>query len=78
MSEMLTGFGKILLIVGGIIIILGLIFIFSQHVPFLGKLPGDITIKREGDSFYFPIVTCIIISIVLTVIINVIFRFIGK
>ena len=75
---MLTGIGKILLIVGGIIIVLGLIFIFSQHIPFLGKLPGDITIKKDGGSFYFPIVTCIIISIVLTIIINIILLFIGK
>lgn len=75
---MLTGIGKILLIVGGIIIVLGLIFLFSQHIPFLGKLPGDITIKKDGGSFYFPIVTCIIISIVLTIIINIILRFIGK
>lgn len=75
---MLTGIGKILLIVGSIIIVLGLIFLFSQHIPFLGKLPGDITIKKDGGSFYFPIVTCIIISIVLTIIINIILRFIGK
>ena len=75
---MLTGLGKILLIVGSIIIVLGLLFIFSQHIPFLGKLPGDITIKKDGGSFYFPIVTCIIVSIILTIIINIILRFIGK
>ena len=74
----LTGLGKILLIIGAIIIVIGLILVFSHHIPFLGKLPGDITIKRDGGSFYFPIVTCIIISIVLTIIINVILRFIGK
>jgi len=70
--------GKILLILGAIIIVLGLIFTFAPHIPFLGKLPGDITIKKDGDSFYFPVVTCIILSIVLTVIINVILRFINK
>ena len=73
-----SGLGKILLIIGGIIIVVGLIFLFSQHIPFLGKLPGDISIKKDGGSFYFPIVTCIIISIVLTIIINVILRFISK
>jgi hypothetical protein len=75
---MLPGFGKILLIVGGIIVIIGLIFIFSQHIPFLEKLPCDIIIKRDGSSFYFPIVTCIIISVVLTIIINIVLRFINK
>ena len=74
----MEGFGKILLILGAVIIVLGLIFTFSQHIPFLGKLPGDITIQKDNGSFYFPIVTCIIISIVLTVIINIVLRFIGK
>ena len=74
----MVGIGKILLIVGSIIVILGLILIFYQHIPFLGKLPGDIFIKKGSFSFYFPIVTFIIISILLTIIINVILHFIGK
>ena len=74
----MEGIGKILLIVGGVIIILGLILIFSHHIPFLGKLPGDIIIKREGFSFHFPIVTFILLSILLTIIINVILHFTGK
>ncbi|HEX75883.1 MAG TPA: DUF2905 domain-containing protein [Dehalococcoidia bacterium] len=74
----MEGIGKILLIVGGIIVILGLILIFSQHIPFLGKLPGDIVIKRDGFSFYFPIVTFLILSVLLTIIINVILHFLGR
>ena len=74
----MTGIGKILIIVGGVIIIVGLIFLFSPNIPFLGKLPGDITIKKEGFSFYFPVVTFLIISIVLTILINIILRFISK
>ena len=74
----MEGIGKILLIAGGVIIVLGLILIFSHHIPFLGKLPGDIVIKREGFSLYFPLVTFILISIVLTVVINVILHFTGK
>lgn len=74
----MTGIGKILLIVGAIIIVIGLILVFSSHIPFLGKLPGDIVIKKENFTFYFPIVTMIIVSVVLTIIINVILRFIGK
>ena len=72
------GIGKILLIVGGTIVILGLILVFSQHIPFLGKLPGDIIIKKDGFSFYFPIVTFLIVSILLTIIINVILHFLSK
>ena len=74
----MTGIGKILIITGGVIIIIGLIFLFSPSIPFLGKLPGDITIKKEGFSFYFPVVTFLIISIVLTILINIILRFISK
>jgi hypothetical protein len=72
------GLGKILLIVGGIIVILGLVLIFSQHIPFLGKLPGDIFIKKEGFSFYFPIVTLLVLSILVTIIVNVILHFLNK
>jgi hypothetical protein len=74
----MEGLGKILLIVGGIIILLGLLFIFHQHIPFFGKLPGDIVFKKEGFSIYFPIVTFLIISILLTIIINLIIFFINK
>ncbi|HGJ64488.1 TPA: DUF2905 domain-containing protein [bacterium] len=63
------------LIIGGIIlIILGGIVMFSGRIPWLGKLPGDIHIKKDGFSFYFPLTTCIIISIILTII----FRFIKR
>ena len=74
----MEGLGKILLIVGGIIIILGLLLIFGQHIPFFGKLPGDITIKKDDFTFYFPVVTFILLSVVLTIIINVIIWLIRK
>ena len=74
----MTAIGKILLIVGSIVIVLGLMLIFSPHIPFLGKLPGDIFIKRGGFSFYFPIVTFLLLSVLLTIIINVILHFTGR
>ena len=74
----MEGIGKILLIVGGIIVILGLLLIFSNHIPFFGKLPGDIFIKREGFSFYFPIVTLLLLSLLITIIVNVILHFMNK
>ncbi|MBL7062475.1 MAG: DUF2905 domain-containing protein [Dehalococcoidia bacterium] len=74
----MEGIGKILLIVGGIIVILGLILIFSHHIPFLGKLPGDIFVKRGGFSFYFPIVTFLVLSILITIIVNAILYFLKK
>lgn len=74
----MEGIGKILLIVGGIIVILGLILVFSQHIPFLGKLPGDIFVKRDGFSFYFPIVTFLILSLLISIIVNVILYFLHR
>jgi len=74
----MEGLGKVLLITGGIIIILGLLLVFHQYIPFFGKLPGDIVIKKEGFSVYLPIVTFLIISILLTIIVNVILFFLNK
>lgn len=74
----MEGMGKILLIIGGIIILLGLILVFGQHIPFFGKLPGDIVIKKEGFSFYFPIVTFLILSVILTIIVNIVIYFLNR
>jgi hypothetical protein len=63
--------GKLLVLLGTIVVILGLI-LWSGFAPkWLGRLPGDIRIEREHGAFYFPIVTCIIISIVLSLIFSI-------
>ena len=72
------GIGRIIIIIGIIMEVLGLILSFGERIPFLGKLPGDIVIKKDGISFYFPVVTLLLVSVVLTLIINFIWRFIGK
>jgi len=72
------GTGKILLIVGGVIIVLGLLLVFGQHIPLLGKLPGDILIKKDGFTFYFPVVTLLIVGILLTIIASVIVHFLSR
>lgn len=66
--------GKTLLLVGGMLVILGLVFLFGWKIPFLGKLPGDISIKREGLSIYLPVATCVLLSIILTILANLFFR----
>jgi hypothetical protein len=56
----------------------GLILWLSPHIPYLssmGKLPGDVNVQRGNFSFSFPLVTCLIISIVLTILLNLIARF---
>jgi len=60
--------GKFLVILGAVIIILGLLLWGGVGTGWLGRLPGDIRIERGNSAFYFPIVTCIIIGIVLSLI----------
>ena len=60
---------KILIIIGIIILALGLLSPFLKKIG-LGQLPGDIIYKSDNSTFFFPIVTCIIISVVLTIIFN--------
>ena len=63
--------GKFLVVAGTVIILLGAI-LWSGFAPtWLGRLPGDIRIEREHSVFYFPIVTCIIISIVLSLLFSI-------
>jgi hypothetical protein len=62
--------GKFLMIIGVVIVVLGFI-LWSGFAPkWLGRLPGDIRIEREHGGLYFPIVTCIIISVVLSLLIS--------
>ena len=68
-------FGKILILTGVIVFIIGLLLTFSDKIPFLGKLPGDVMIKKGNFTFYFPIVTSIIISIILSLIFYLINKF---
>jgi hypothetical protein len=56
---------KTLIIIGILILILGLFWPLAKEIPF-GRLPGDISVKGEKYSFYFPIVTCIVISIIVS------------
>ena len=58
---------KILIIIGVLFILVGLLYPFLKDLG-LGRLPGDIVIKKENSSFYFPIVTCIVVSVVVSLI----------
>jgi hypothetical protein len=62
--------GKMLAIFGGLIMIVGLALWAGIGASWLGRLPGDIRIERGNSGFYFPIVTCLIISIVLSLILS--------
>ena len=64
MSEL----GRLLMIIGTILVVLGVVLWLSPKIHWLGRLPGDIVIKRENFSFYFPLGTSILISLLLTLI----------
>jgi hypothetical protein len=61
--------GRVLIFAGILIIVLGVLFLFGDKIPLIGKLPGDIYIKRKNFTFYFPIVTSILISLIISLII---------
>jgi hypothetical protein len=65
LGKMLLGFGVLLVILGGILLLAGNL---SGKVPWLGRLPGDIYIERGHWKFYFPLATSILVSIILTLI----------
>jgi predicted membrane protein len=72
----MTDIGKSLIFIGVVIIIIGTILLFSDKLPFnLGRLPGDISYKKENFSFYFPITTSILISIVLSILFYIFSKF---
>jgi hypothetical protein len=65
--------GRVLLIIGVVLVVVGGLAALGVRLPF-GRLPGDIAIEGERGGFYFPIVTMIIISVVLTVLFNLFLR----
>ena len=66
--------GKLLIIAGGLILVVGFFLTLGLRIPYLGKLPGDISIDRGNVHFYFPVVTCLLLSLVLTLLLSVFFR----
>jgi hypothetical protein len=67
-------FGKTLMLIGVILLVVGAALHFGGKFTGLGRLPGDIHIERENFSFYFPIVTSILLSVILTVVLNIFTR----
>jgi hypothetical protein len=62
----MNGLGRSLIIIGVVLVVIGLIISFAPRLPWLGKLPGDILIKKENFSFYFPLASCLLISLILS------------
>jgi len=63
--------GKLLLVFGLFMVIVGLLLLFSAKIPMIGRLPGDFVIKKGNFTFYFPLATSIIISVILTILFSI-------
>ena len=64
----MSDLARALIVLGVLLVVLGLALLLLPKIPGLGKLPGDIVIKRENFTFYFPLGTCILISVILSLI----------
>jgi len=67
--------GRLLLLVGGVLLVIGLLLTLGSRIPFLGRLPGDIRIQRDNVSCFLPLATSLLLSILLTVLLNIVLRF---
>lgn len=72
--EHLAGLGKLFIGMGALLALVGLALVLAPHVPFLGRLPGDILIQRDGFTFYFPLATVVLLSILTTLVLNLLPR----
>lgn len=70
----LAGMGKIIIMIGIFMVITGGLLLLAGKIPGLGRLPGDIFVQRGNFTFYFPVVTMIIVSVFLTLLLNLLFR----
>ena len=62
----MEAWGKPLMLLGGLLVLVGLALYLGPSIPLLGKLPGDIRIERPGMRFYFPITTCLLLSVAIS------------
>ena len=68
----LSQFGRVLVLVGAVILFLGLLLVVADRVPLVGRLPGDITVRGDGWTLYAPVATSILLSVLLTLVLTVV------
>ena len=70
--------GRTLIVLGGLFLLLGIVLMVAGRLPFFGRLPGDLVIRRDGLTIFFPLVTMIVVSIVGTIILNLVVRLFNR
>jgi hypothetical protein len=78
MIRRMKSLGLAIVIAGIVLVGVGLVILLAGKIPFLGQLPGDLSLRGRNWSFSFPVMTCIVLSLVLTLVINLIFRLMNK
>ena len=63
--------GRALIVAGGVLLLMGLLLTLGGRVPGVGRLPGDVVYRKGNFTFYFPVVTCILLSVVLTLLLRI-------
>jgi hypothetical protein len=66
--------GILIILTGCMLVVAGLVFMLADKLPFLGRLPGDIHVRGKHSTFFFPLATCVVLSIALTIVLNIIIR----
>ncbi|MEX2430960.1 MAG: DUF2905 domain-containing protein [Dehalococcoidia bacterium] len=73
-SNGIATLGRLLIVIAMVTLALGVVVLLLGRVPFIGRLPGDLTFRRDGLTVFFPFVTMILLSVLLTVVFNVVAR----
>jgi len=70
----MAGLGRLLILCGVVAIVAGVVLLLLPRIPWLGRLPGDVVVQRERFTLYVPLATSLVVSIVLTILLNLFFR----
>lgn len=76
--KLMKSMAIMLILAGVVLVVAGLLFLLAGKLPWLGHLPGDINYRGKNTTFSFPLATCVIVSIILTVMLNIVVRLIRK
>ena len=68
----LAQLGRVLVLIGAVILIFGVLLVLADRIPFIGRLPGDITIRGDGWTIYAPLATSIVLSVLLTAVLGLV------
>ena len=68
----IAGVGKLVIISGLVLTAVGIVMLLAPRIPFLGRLPGDILVRKDNMTFYFPLVTMLLLSLVLTIVLYIV------